>query len=555
MTAPVLDRSDSRLVDEIVGRAGRPDFDRWADQVERCGYCARPVRLRGVVKRVDGTTYSTDAEPDRVLFVRCRNRRASVCPSCSYEYAGDMWQLLYAGAAGGRKGVPESVRTHPLVFATLTAPSFGPVHGTRTGGRSSRCRPPRGRPTVCPHSRPTWCTRIYTEYDPRLGEPLCADCYDYAGHAAFNWWAPELWRRFTITLRRLLARRTGHTPTDFGRRCRISFVKVAEFQRRGVVHFHALIRLDAAGDGYEPPPVALTTADLADAVREAAGAVRLIVATGESTPVVPALVGGHSERHGGDHPDQANEHTERPTIAAVGDRSHSQTEERQHRDRSNHPGNDADPPARVPGGLPRVVGHTTTLHPPAGLVLRFGEQVDAQPVGGPTGELTPDRVAAYVAKYATKSAEDFGLGERRLTGRVLAGDGISAHIARLVRTCWQLGELEDYTGIRRWIHMAGFRGHFASKSRRYSTTLGTIRGERRTFRRRQAAERARQLGLDPIDEDITLVVGRWEFAGLGYLTGGDAALALSAAARARERRQAARDQLHTNTAEDTSWTD
>jgi hypothetical protein len=156
---------------------------------------------------------------------------------------------------------------------------------------------------------------------------------------------------------------------------------------------------------------------------------------------------------------------------------------------------------------------------------------------------------------STPSAEDFGLGDRRLTGRVLASDGISAHIAQLVRTCWQLGELEDYTGIRRWIHMAGFRGHFAFKSRRYSTTLGAIRGERRTFPRRQAAERARHLGLDPINEDTTLVVGRWEFAGLGYITGGDAALVLSAAARARERREAGRDQLRTDTAEDTLWTD
>lgn len=109
MTAPVFDRTDERLVDEIVGRAERPDFDRWADQVARCGYCARPVRLRGVVKRPDGSRYSTDSEPDRALLVRCRNRRASVCPSCSYEYAGDMWQLLYAGAAGGRKGVPASI--------------------------------------------------------------------------------------------------------------------------------------------------------------------------------------------------------------------------------------------------------------------------------------------------------------------------------------------------------------------------------------------------------------------------------------------------------------
>ena len=27
-----------------------------------------------------------------------------------------MWQLLYAGAAGGRKGVPTSVQAHPLVL-------------------------------------------------------------------------------------------------------------------------------------------------------------------------------------------------------------------------------------------------------------------------------------------------------------------------------------------------------------------------------------------------------------------------------------------------------
>ena len=87
--------------------------------------------------------------------------------------------------------------------------------------------------------------------------------------------------------------------------------------------------------------------------------------------------------------------------------------------------------------------------------------------------------------------------------------------------------------------MLGFRGHFASKSRRYSTTLGAIRGERRAYRQRQAAEHARE--LPPDEQHTTLVVTRWEFAGLGYLTSGDAALALSAAARAREQRQAARD--------------
>jgi hypothetical protein len=85
----------------------------------------------------------------------------------------------------------------------------------------------------------------------------------------------------------------------------------------------------------------------------------------------------------------------------------------------------------------------------------------------------------------------------------------------------------------------GSCGHFASKSRRYSTTLGAIRGERRAYHQRQAAEHARE--LVPEEQDTTLVITRWEFAGVGYLTSGDATLALSAAARAREQRQAARE--------------
>jgi hypothetical protein len=49
-----------------------------------------------------------------------------------------MWQLVYAGLAGGRKGVPEQVAEHPQVFATLTTPSFGAVHnGLMTAGRAA----------------------------------------------------------------------------------------------------------------------------------------------------------------------------------------------------------------------------------------------------------------------------------------------------------------------------------------------------------------------------------------------------------------------------------
>src|SRR5688572_11618515 len=108
---------------QILDRAARPDFGRWQDQLNRCGACARPVRLRGriIEQRDDGgrITYTTATEPDGVLLIRCGNRRAAVCPSCSFEYAGDVWHLIYAGLAGNHKGLPASVAAHPMVFTTL----------------------------------------------------------------------------------------------------------------------------------------------------------------------------------------------------------------------------------------------------------------------------------------------------------------------------------------------------------------------------------------------------------------------------------------------------
>ncbi len=199
-------------VAEMAARAARVDFDRWQAQAQGCGYCSRPVRLRGstVTRTAAGRlvkAYDTSHEPDGVAYVRCGNRRAAVCPSCSHEYKGDMWHLLYAGAAGGIKDVPATVAEHPMVFATFTAPSFGPVHTTRsdaTRGRGARCRPRRDKPR-CAHGQPLWCAVVHHEDDHALGTPLCAQCYDYGGHVAFNWYAPELWRRFTIALRRRLA--------------------------------------------------------------------------------------------------------------------------------------------------------------------------------------------------------------------------------------------------------------------------------------------------------------------------------------------------------------
>jgi len=92
--------------------------------------------------------------------------------------------------------------------------------------------------------------------------------------------------------------------------------------------------------------------------------------------------------------------------------------------------------------------------------------------------------------------------------------------------------------------MLGFRGHFASKSRRYSITLGALRRARRRAQVVIAQHRAegRPLDLSAIEADLladeadetTLVVGQWSFVGTGWANEAQTVLARAAAARARE---------------------
>ena len=106
---------------------------------------------------------------------------------------------------------------------------------------------------------------------------MCPDCYDYESAVLFNAYAADLWRRFVTYLPRQLARRLGITQKRLRALARIRFVKVAEYQARGVVHFHAVIRLDAPGEDYQPPPPGIDADMLCDAIGQAAALVILTV--------------------------------------------------------------------------------------------------------------------------------------------------------------------------------------------------------------------------------------------------------------------------------------
>ena len=94
----------------------------------------------------------------------------------------------------------------------------------------------------------------------------------------------------------------------------------------------------------------------------------------------------------------------------------------------------------------------------------------------------------------------------------------------------------DYRALRRWAHMLGYRGHFATKSRRYSTTMRALRAARRDWQRRQKPH-AIQRGDPAVITETDL-----EWAARGWRSSGDALLAMSAAARARDHRRIAREE-------------
>jgi hypothetical protein len=442
---------DPHAIADMITRLDSPDYDRWAAQIRRTDGCRQPINMRGTILHVDPATgrrlhtYTTHSEPGGVLRLPCKTRRATRCPACAKTYRGDTYQLIRARLVGG-KGVPASVSEHPCLFVTLTAPSFGPVHTRRErGGKTLPCHPRRDA-TPCPHRLVISCTVRHGAREEVLGEPLCPDCYDYTGSVLFNAAAPLLWRRFADALRRRLTTAGGLSLRELREHLVVSFAKVAEYQRRGVVHLHAVIRLDGPDGPSSPPPPWATADVLATAIQGAAPAVTVRLSTVPGKPV-------HA--------------------------------------------------------------------------LRWGRQLDIRPISL-NGDLSEQTVAAYVAKYATKSAECVGTLDRRIYRlEDLSAFGLRDHPRRLIAECFRLGSLSHLAELRlsHWAHMLGYRGHFSTRSRRYSTTLGALRAARERFVHTEEVTTGR-LPILPEDEPVT--IARWAYAGRG-LTSGEQLLAAAVA--------------------------
>jgi hypothetical protein len=279
------------IVKKLIAESGHkpfPSTDRRGmasvEHVMRAGGCHRPIQLTGNGQRIDTQTgeilgkWSTDSLPSGVAYVACKTRRKSKCAVCSWLYQGDAYQLIHAGLVGGDKDTPKEVATHPAVFVTLTAPSFGKVH-TQRRDRSGSIRPCQtGKGGKCVHGNPTTCTTKHADNDDKIGQALCARCYDYTSAVLWNAHASELWRRTRIQLDRILAKHLGIPRKQLKEHLRLQYVKVAEFQKRGLVHFHMVVRVD--GPNLEDDsPIGVET--LRQAIDDACNAVKVRMPNGK----------------------------------------------------------------------------------------------------------------------------------------------------------------------------------------------------------------------------------------------------------------------------------
>jgi replication initiator protein RepSA len=373
--------------------------------IQQAGGCSHPIRLRG--EFVNVATGEVNARP---LLIACKDRRAVVCAACSYLYKADAWIVVSTGLIGG-KGVPASISDHPRLFLTLTAPSFGTVHAREGDGS---CQP--GPLRFCHHGRSRTCSRRHDDADAEIGSPLCDLCYSYVDAVLWNAESSRLWNRTFEQIRRRLAVTLGVTFEDLSQHVRLNYLKVAEFQRRGLAHFHVVLRLDGPGESFSPPPTDLTAQHLASIIESV---VKDFDVTG--------------------------------------------------------------PRGTVSWGRQFRVADASTLN---------------------RDDL---RIAAYLAKYATKSADgslDFA---RRFGSRSeILNLNAPAHLQQLALTSWDLARdpFVAKLNTRGHAHAFGFRGQLITKSRHYSTRFGDLRDAR-----------AAHMKLPHSDDPIS---GSFVYDGRGY---------------------------------------
>ena len=239
----------------------------WADflaaerQHTATGCCSHPIRLRGRIDAIDLATgelrpvYDTAAEPGGVLLTACGNRRETVCPrllgglQARRPPARPRRPVRRQGHPRDDRGASVRVR-HP--HRPLVRP--GPRPPDARQDRPALPTPPR-RATQrrCPHGRDISCPRRHADTIPGSDGRCAATATTTPPPSCSTPTRGTCGAGSPPTCPATSPASPGSPSSRSATSCAIRYVKVAEYQARGVVHFHAIIRLDAPGDTASHP--------------------------------------------------------------------------------------------------------------------------------------------------------------------------------------------------------------------------------------------------------------------------------------------------------------
>ena len=472
--------TDVRL--QAIARAARPDYPAWLHHVRPAAGCARPIRLAG-------TSHTVEADTGRVLSTM---DTADLPDGVVYKPCGNRRESVCPTCSDRYKR-----DAYQVVRAGLVGGKGVPKHVAHH---------PAVFPTFTAPSFGTVHTRVVKRHT--CGNRARCDCRPEPCHAR---------RDLTVCPHGVrLACFARHDDTDallgtpmcldcYDHAAQVVWnLQAGELWRRTTIAINRYLRRVARARGIHPKSFRLSFGKAAEMQRRAVIHYHAIIRFDGADPDDPRAV--------------------LPPPAGL----------------------DAADLVDAVDHAARAVAFSTDPHPanPDGWPIRWGEQVLTKVITvAADGEVTDGMVAAYLAKYATKSTEVTGHVSRRLTDETVNvyADPDGNHVERLVEACWVLGAPRDWRRLRRWAHMLGFGGHFLTKSRTYSVTFAVLRNQRVVFRRTVTA--GPDTDQPTPEQPTTLVVNFLQFVGAGWHTTADALLANASAAMAREHQEAAREAL------------
>ncbi len=244
-----LDEDDVAMLHALGRHANAHRLEDFLAQGARCGWCAHPIRLRGYVlggeERRGGLL-----EPRRSPTTWC-SKRVDRAANCAALVCAPLSRRRPSSGAGRARRRQGRRRVGRRPSGGLHDPDRSGLRGGAPGNLA-RCMPSAERARRCPHGRRLTCeagTPGRRAPSARRLSPVLRLRRRRLHNASG--------RRAVAAHHDLHRPPTGERPSgSHVRQCakvlRLEHCKVAEFQRRGLVHFHAVIRADGPGRSATP---------------------------------------------------------------------------------------------------------------------------------------------------------------------------------------------------------------------------------------------------------------------------------------------------------------